>query len=44
MLIGVGKRPLTQVMAFPAQHVETYDPTGDAARRNGETWADWPVS
>ena len=43
MLTWVGKRPLTQVTAFPAQHVETYDPTGDAANRAGEAWADWPA-
>jgi 16S rRNA G966 N2-methylase RsmD len=40
----VGKRRLTQVTAYPAQHVETYDPTGDAASREGELWADWPAS
>ncbi len=43
MLTWVGKRPLRQVMPFPAQHVETYDPTGDAAKRGGDFWTDWPV-
>jgi len=44
MLTWVGKRPLSQVTAFPAQHIETFDPTGDAARRAAERdlWADWP--
>jgi len=28
MLHWVGKRPLTSVTAFPAQHIETFDPTG----------------
>jgi adenine-specific DNA-methyltransferase len=42
MLTWVGKRPLARVTAFPAQHVETFDP---AAERNGgsavEPWEDW---
>ncbi|MGQ9573478.1 MAG: site-specific DNA-methyltransferase, partial [Dehalococcoidia bacterium] len=44
MLTWVGKRPLSQVTAFPAQHIETFDPSGDATRRAGERdlWADWP--
>jgi len=44
MLTWVGKRPLSQVTAFPAQHIETFDPSGDAARRAAERdlWADWP--
>ncbi|MGD9519188.1 MAG: site-specific DNA-methyltransferase, partial [Armatimonadota bacterium] len=50
MLTWVGKRPLSQVTAFPAQHVETYDPCGGGAtlpspaRRGagGEAWANWP--
>lgn len=42
MLTWVGKRPLSRVTAFPAQHVETFDPTGDAAQRGGDFWADWP--
>ncbi len=42
MLSWVGKRPLRRVKAFPAQHVETFDPSGDAATRSGEVWADWP--
>lgn len=42
MLTWVGKRPLRYVTAFPAQQIETFDPTGDAARRDGEMWDDWP--
>jgi len=44
MLTWVGKRPLAQVTAFPAQHVETFDPTGNSVRRGGQRdlWADWP--
>ena len=44
MLTWVGKRALRHVTAFPAQHVETFDPAGDAARRAGETWAGWPAA
>jgi len=44
MLTWVGKRPLRHVTAFPAQHVETFDPAGDAARRAGETWVEWPAA
>ncbi len=43
MLTWVGKRPLRHVTAFPAQHIETFDPSGDAARRGGDTWKDWPA-
>jgi adenine-specific DNA-methyltransferase len=35
MLTWVGKRPLRQVTAFPAQRVEVFDPAGDAKRRSG---------
>lgn len=44
MLTWVGKRPLSQVTAFPAQHIETFDLPGHAARRAAERdlWADWP--
>lgn len=44
MLTWVGKRPLSQVTAFPAQHIETFDPSGDTARRAAQRdlWADWP--
>ena len=42
MLTWVGKRPLTQVVAFPAQHIETFDPASDAVRRKEIMWKDWP--
>ena len=44
MLVWVGKRPLAQVVAFPGQHVETYDPGGTLGRKPGqpELWRDWP--
>src|SRR5882724_6385054 len=44
MLAWVGKRPLRHVVAFPAQHVETFDPTRDAASRGGDVWSDWPAA
>ena len=44
MLTWVGKRPLRHVTAFPAQHIETFDPSGDAAKRAGEAWKDWPAT
>jgi len=50
MLTWVGKRPLSQVTAFPAQHIETFDPCGGGASlpspagrgAGGEAWPDWP--
>lgn len=46
MLVWVGKRPLSRVTAFPAQHVETYDPTRTLADKpaNPEIWNDWPIA
>lgn len=39
----VGKKPLERVKAFPAQHIETFDPTGSLEdERVGEVWRDWP--
>lgn len=44
MLVWVGKRPLSRVTAFPAQHVETFDPTGElAGPRTEDMWKDWPA-
>lgn len=37
MLVWVGKRPLAQVTAFPAQHVETFDPSGALGRKSVDT-------
>ena len=42
MLTWVGKRPLTQVVAFPAQHIETFDPDSDVVKRKDTMWKDWP--
>jgi len=43
MLSWVGKKPLRYVPALPAQHVETYDPSGDLAKiKPRTTWLDWP--
>lgn len=43
MLTWVGKRPLASVVAFPAQHIESFDPTGELEKpKNDEFWHDWP--
>jgi hypothetical protein len=44
MLTWVGKRPLSQITAFPAQHIETYDPTNSLSQHptNPDQWKDWP--
>jgi len=43
MLTWVGKRPLSALPALPAQHVETFDPTGDfGLKKIPEQWRDWP--
>jgi DNA modification methylase len=43
MLSWVGKRPLTRLPVFPAQHIETFDPTEElAARKVADGWAEWP--
>ncbi len=43
MLTWVGKRPLRVVPALPAQHVETYDPSGDLGKKKPtDAWAEWP--
>ena len=49
MLTWVGKRPLSYVTAFPAQHVETFAPTvpsplAGEGRGEGGFWKDWPSS
>ena len=46
MLTWVGKRPLSHVTAFPAQHVETFSPSPLAGEggREGAIWKDWPSS
>ncbi|MGH7471017.1 MAG: DNA methyltransferase, partial [Longimicrobiales bacterium] len=41
MLSWVGKRPLTQLTAFPAQHIETL--TAGKPSSDGDLWKDWPA-
>ena len=44
MLTWVGKRPLRQVTAFPAQHIETFDPTRSFSEKakTPDLWQGWP--
>ena len=46
MLTWVGKRPLSYVTPFPAQHVETFDPTGSFGSKPtaSDYWRDWPAT
>lgn len=46
MLTWVGKRPLSHVTAFPAQHIETFDPAGMLNRSPADpgVWKNWPSS
>jgi DNA modification methylase len=46
MLTWVGKRPLSYVTAFPAQHVEAFDPTGSFGSKPAASdyWKDWPAA
>jgi DNA modification methylase len=46
MLTWVGKAPLRQVTAFPAQHIEAFDPTGSLARKPAapNLWQNWPAA
>lgn len=41
MLTWVGKRPLRNVIAYPAQLVETFAPA-NAPEPNKDAWKDWP--
>jgi len=41
MLSWVGKKPLSHVPALPAQHIETFDPTGSLAK-DADGWNGWP--
>ena len=45
LLQWVGKRPLSRVPAYPAQHVETFDPTDaiETAPADPGMWRDWPA-
>ena len=42
MLVWVGKRPLAQVTAFPAQHVEQFSAV--VPPDTNQAWSDWPSS
>lgn len=44
MLVWVGKRPLTRITPYPAQHVETSDLTGVFGKQplEPEQWKEWP--
>ena len=44
MLSWVGKRALSQVIAFPAQNIEVFDPKGELKGQptRPEQWQDWP--
>ena len=46
MLTWVGKRPLSHVIAFPSQHIETFDPVGAPNKMptNPDIWKDWPAA
>lgn len=46
MLTWVGKRPLSYVTSFPAQHVEAFDPTGSFGGKLAafDYWKDWPAT
>lgn len=46
MLTWVGKRPLSYVTSFPAQHVEAFDPTGSFGGKlaAADYWKDWPAA
>jgi DNA modification methylase len=46
MLTWVGKRPLRQVTAFPAQHMETFNPdqSGAGVTVRQPDWEDWPAA
>lgn len=49
MLTWVGKRPLSHVTAFPAQHVETFSLSpspleGEGRGEGADAWKDWPSS
>src|SRR2546430_11287327 len=46
MLTWVGKRPMLHITAFPAQHIETFDPAGTLKHQPHalELWRDWPTA
>lgn len=42
MLTWVGKRPLRNIMAYPAQLIETYGTGNETQEPLSEYWKDWP--
>lgn len=45
MLTWVGKRPLSYVTAFPAQHVETFEsPQSAITNPKSDIWRNWPAA
>lgn len=43
MLSWVGKKPLSRVTAYPAQHIEHFAaPSGQSLPRQQSDWSDWP--
>lgn len=42
MLSWVGKRPLTSVKAYPAQHIESYDTASEHFEKAANYQEDWP--
>lgn len=46
MLSWVGKRPLSYVNSFPAQHVETFNPLDGVGFKpsNPDIWKNWPTN
>jgi DNA modification methylase len=46
MLMWVGKHPLTQVLGFPAQRIESFDPTREFSRLPSDRamWKEWPIA
>jgi hypothetical protein len=43
MLTWVGKRPLRNVTAYPAQLVEKFDPSSVTPQSESSIWQDWPA-
>ena len=43
MLTWVGKRPLRNIIAYPAQLVETYGSKNKTGDLQSDLWHDWPV-
>jgi hypothetical protein len=42
MLTWVGKRPRSQITAFPSQHIESYPTPPGSAVPSAAAWSGWP--